>query len=304
LQPPIARDDAYKATFGVPLNVTAATGVLANDTDPQGLAMTAALISGPTKGTLTFHSDGSFTYTAQAIGTDTFTYQVTDAAGLTSNIATVTITDGKAPTCITTPTVKNTIFGQTLTIQVMVSSPGGTPTGKVEFTFTGPHPIAPQFVTLVNGVATLTLKGVPAGVNYTVSAQYLGNVDFLPSPVSQATFTITKDTSRIKDVRAVVDEDDVRLIAHVVTTYGGPATGQVAFTVKGPNGTHTYFATVDKQGVASIKVNELPRGTYTITGVQYLGDSNVLPSPIFPANVVFVIRHHDEGHHHHHHHRG
>jgi hypothetical protein len=264
--------------------------------------MTAALVSGPTKGTLTFHSDGSFTYITHCIGTDTFTYQVTDAAGLKSNIATVTITTDKFSTSITTPTVKNTIFGQTLTIQVKVSSDAGTPTGNVQFTFTGPHPIAPQFVSLVNGVATLTLKGVPAGVNYTVRAQYLGNAEFLPSPVSQATFTITKDTSRITDVRAVVDEDDVTLTAHVATTYGGPATGQVAFTVKGPNGTHTYFATVNKQGVASIKVNELPRGTYTITGVQYLGDSNVLASPILHANVVFVIKHHDHGHHHHDHH--
>jgi hypothetical protein len=300
LQPPIARDDFYTAHVGEPLNVGQTTGVLANDSDPQGLAMTAALISGPKKGSLTFHSDGSFTYTAHANGTDTFSYQVTDSAGLKSNIATVTINNGKFSTCITTPCVKNTIFGETLTIQVRVSSEGGTPTGDVQFTFTGPHPIAAHVVHLVNGVATLTLKDVPAGANYVVRAQYLGNADFLPSKVSHATFTITKDTSRVTDVRAVVDEDDVTLSAHVVTTHGGPATGQVAFTVKGPNGTHTYFATVNKQGVASIKVNELPRGTYTITGVQYLGDANVLASPILHANVVFVIKHGRQGHHSHH----
>jgi hypothetical protein len=34
--------------------------------------------------------------------------------------------------------------------------------------------------------------------------------------------------------------------------------------------------------------------------VQYLGDSNVLASPILHANVVFVIKHHDHGHHRHH----
>jgi VCBS repeat-containing protein len=60
--------------------------------DPDGDAMTAQLVSGPTNGTLTFNADGTFTYTPNTnyIGADSFTYTWSD--GLTTgNTATVTI---------------------------------------------------------------------------------------------------------------------------------------------------------------------------------------------------------------------
>src|SRR5262249_28171126 len=148
------------------------------------------------------------------------------------------------PTSITAPTVSNTVFGQKLTIQATVSSPGGIPTGWVEFIFTGPHAIAPRVAQLVNGVATLTLKDVPAGAGYTVRAQYLDSAHFLGNRLSTATtFNITKDTSHVTRVKALVAFQQATLIARVATTNGGPATGEVVFTVKGPNGeTHTYSA--------------------------------------------------------------
>lgn len=91
---PVAVDDSYSAVGGVPL-VVPAPGVLGNDTDVEGSALTAALASSPTKGTLVLGSDGSFTYTANAgaTGTDTFTYRASDGSA-TSNLATVTITLG------------------------------------------------------------------------------------------------------------------------------------------------------------------------------------------------------------------
>jgi hypothetical protein len=76
--PPVAEDDNYSANAGVPLTVPASEGVLANDSDPDGDPMTAAVVSGPTHGTLAFNSDGSFVYTPSAgfFGSDVFTYQV------------------------------------------------------------------------------------------------------------------------------------------------------------------------------------------------------------------------------------
>jgi len=89
--PPVAVNDSYDALEGGTLAVLA-PGVLGNDTDPSGLPLTAALGSGPAHGTLTLHSDGSFTYTPTAgfHGTDSFTYTAHDAF-LGSNTATVTI---------------------------------------------------------------------------------------------------------------------------------------------------------------------------------------------------------------------
>jgi hypothetical protein len=88
---PVAAADGYSTTRREALAV-AAPGVLANDTDPDGDALTATVASGPTKGTLALSPDGSFLYTPDKkfIGTDTFTYTVSDGLA-TSAPATVTI---------------------------------------------------------------------------------------------------------------------------------------------------------------------------------------------------------------------
>jgi len=89
---PVAGDDAYSVDEDEVLTV-AVPGVLGNDTDPDGDALTAILVSGPSNGTLTLNADGSFVYTpdADSSGTDGFTYKANDGAA-DSNIATVTIT--------------------------------------------------------------------------------------------------------------------------------------------------------------------------------------------------------------------
>jgi VCBS repeat-containing protein len=89
---PIARADSYSTLQGTALTV-AAPGVLANDTDPNGNALTAVLVTGPTKGTLTLNANGSFTYrpNAAATGFDRFTYRANDGA-LNSAAVTVTVT--------------------------------------------------------------------------------------------------------------------------------------------------------------------------------------------------------------------
>ena len=73
---------------------TAVSGsVAANDNDPDGDTVTFAQNTGPSNGSLSFASDGSFTYTPDAdfFGTDSFTYTITDADGA-NDTATVTIT--------------------------------------------------------------------------------------------------------------------------------------------------------------------------------------------------------------------
>lgn len=89
---PTAVNDSYSTHEDTTLNV-GAPGVLNNDTDAQNNTLTAALVSSPTKGNLTFNSNGSFTYVpnANANGTDSFTYRANDGS-LNSNTATVTIT--------------------------------------------------------------------------------------------------------------------------------------------------------------------------------------------------------------------
>ncbi|WP_188315810.1 Ig-like domain-containing protein, partial [Chitinophaga agrisoli] len=79
---PVGVDDTYNVTEDTPLNITA-PGVLTNDTDTDGDALTATLITQPANGVLVFRPDGSFTYTPglNYNGADNFTYRVCDGKG-------------------------------------------------------------------------------------------------------------------------------------------------------------------------------------------------------------------------------
>jgi VCBS repeat-containing protein len=89
---PVAADDAYPTAEDTPLSV-AAPGVIGNDSDPDGDALSAVVASGPSHGSLTLNANGSFTYTPAASfnGSDAFTYHASDGTA-ESTLATVTIT--------------------------------------------------------------------------------------------------------------------------------------------------------------------------------------------------------------------
>jgi VCBS repeat-containing protein len=110
---PAAAPDAYSTAEDTPLTV-AAPGVLANDSDLDGDALNAALVSGPAHGSLTLNADGGFTYTPAADynGNDSFTYRASDGT-LQSGPATVTIAvtganDGPTATGDTHSTAEDT----------------------------------------------------------------------------------------------------------------------------------------------------------------------------------------------------
>ena len=88
---PTARDDSYQTTAGSALDVPA-PGVLANDDDEDGDALTAALVATTTHGNLALSADGSYRYTPAAgfSGSDTFTYRARDGIA-DSEPATVSI---------------------------------------------------------------------------------------------------------------------------------------------------------------------------------------------------------------------
>ena len=89
---PVAANDNYATDEDTPLNIPA-PGVIGNDSDADGDPLSAALVDAPAYGTLTFNSDGSFSYMPDANfnGSDSFTYQLDDGQA-NSNIATVNIT--------------------------------------------------------------------------------------------------------------------------------------------------------------------------------------------------------------------
>lgn len=84
-------EDSYTTTEGSAL-VIAAPGVLLNDSDPETNALTAALVSGPSKGTLLFETNGGFRYDPPTnfYGSDSFSYKASDGQNV-SRVATVSI---------------------------------------------------------------------------------------------------------------------------------------------------------------------------------------------------------------------
>ncbi|CAH1664226.1 Ig-like domain-containing protein [Chelatococcus sp. HY11] len=102
---PVANADSYAAQGGQPLIVSVADGVLRNDSDSDGpSALQAALVEGPSRGTLELAADGSFVYTPEDYRKNwyddedysyhsrpvTFTYRATDGSA-TSALTTITI---------------------------------------------------------------------------------------------------------------------------------------------------------------------------------------------------------------------
>jgi len=108
--PVVAVADSY--TVGVASTI-AAPGVLANDINPSASTLTAAVATNVQHGTLSLNSNGGFTYTPTAgyIGTDTFTYTVSD--GISSDqqaLVTLTVT-AALPAAPATPTPANGAIG-------------------------------------------------------------------------------------------------------------------------------------------------------------------------------------------------
>ena len=120
--PPIATPDTYSTAKGVKLTVAHAAGVLKNDVDPDGPLRQAQLVSRPSNGTLTFNSNGSFTYTPRAnfSGTDTFTYRASDGKS-TSTSTTVSIKVGNPNTA---PVAVNDSYSTTEDLPLTIAGPG------------------------------------------------------------------------------------------------------------------------------------------------------------------------------------
>lgn len=89
---PVATGDTYTTAYETTLTINTEAGLLVNDSDANGDALTVQIGAPPTSGSLTPSADGSFTYTPDAgfSGLDIFTYQASDGV-LTSNAVIVRI---------------------------------------------------------------------------------------------------------------------------------------------------------------------------------------------------------------------
>lgn len=194
---PVANNDTYSLPDAtVAFNVSAANGVLSNDSVAPGANMIATLVSQPSAGTLVFNTDGSFEYSAGTAytGSDSFTYIVNDGVQ-DSNTATVTISGGAA----SAPIAANdsyTITDSSVPYVVSIAAEGVL--GNDSFGSSGNTLTAIRLSVPSNGTVTLNANGTftyVAGVGYNGSDSftYKANDGVLDSNV--ATVTITGGTT-------------------------------------------------------------------------------------------------------------
>ena len=199
--PPVARDDAGALNEDETL-VVAAPGVLANDTDADGDAITAVLVSGPLHGTLVLGADGSYRYTPSANynGADAFTYRANDG-GLDSGIATVRLAIAPVNDA---PVASDDAYGTAEDTALSVGMPGllGNDTDVDGDALTA---------SLVSGPAHGTLVLAPDGsFTYTPDANFHG-ADAFTYAASDGTLTsnvatVSLDVASVNDAPAASDD--------------------------------------------------------------------------------------------------
>jgi PKD repeat protein len=84
--PPQALDDSYSLYAGEYLAVDATSGLLANDSDPDGDAISCAPVTQPQRGRVFLQGDGSLCYAPDTgfVGSDEFSYRLSDSHGVVS----------------------------------------------------------------------------------------------------------------------------------------------------------------------------------------------------------------------------
>lgn len=90
--PPSVADDRFRTPRDTPLTVPA-PGVLENDRDPNGDALTAELVNEPTSGTVTLDPNGGLRYTPDSgfVGEDSVTYRARDGINSAEGIVTIAV---------------------------------------------------------------------------------------------------------------------------------------------------------------------------------------------------------------------
>ncbi len=159
----------------------------------------------------------------------------------------------------------------TLTATATTVSPGqGTPVGNVTFYVFG---YQPETRALVNGTATLTTTGLPAGSYYS-TAHFEGSQNFatnLIDPTLNQVITKAATTTTVTGPGVSTVQGQAATFRATVGTAGAliPA-GNVVFTI---NGQAKPAIALNSSGFAELSLTDLPIGATTVSA-EYFGNTN------------------------------
>ena len=270
--PPAAQPDSYTTAEDTVLSI-GGTGVLGNDTDPEGDALTAELVRPVSNGTLFLDPDGSFGYTPSPEhfnGTTSFTYRARDAAAQSAAVTvTINVTAVNDPPFISNTAETTAPEGETYRYELAASDPDGTtptisaPTLPSWLTFTPPDTISGTPTEANVGVHNVTMS-VTDGVAPAVTRQFqitVENVDTPPAIKTIPEQTATENSPFDLDLaQFVTDSDTAAASLTYAATSGVPpglslsAAGRLSGTpeITSSVGPHTVLFTVKDTGQAVV----------------------------------------------------
>ncbi len=228
--PPMAINDTYATLEDMRLTI-AVPGVLQNDSDVDGDALTAVLVTNVMNGTLNFNANGSFIYTpgTNFNGSDSFAYHASDglAAGNVAIVAIEVIAVNDAP--IASNDVTNALEDTSVIINVLANDTDaegapltivGTLTTNGSAVISGSNIV---FTPSTNFNGTVVF-------NYTVSDgtnSATANVTVVVIPVNDVPIANNDSTNTLEDVsvtiKVLANDSDVEgplIIANASTTNG------------------------------------------------------------------------------------
>ncbi len=288
--PPVAVDDTTSTPEDTQVTRTQAQ-LVANDTDPDGNALTVTAASNATNGAAVRNADGSVTFTPTANFSGTAGYDYTVSDGTVTDIGHVTVTvtavndaplagDDTASTnedtavTVTQATMianDTDVEGSTLTVTAASNATGGTAVrqanGSVIFT------------------PTANFNGT-AGFDYTVSdgtSTDVGHVTVTVNPLNDAPLAVDDTTSTQEDTaetrtqaNLVANDTDAEGNTLTVTAASNPTNGTV---VRNADGSVTFTPTANFTGTAGYDYT-VSDGTLTDIGHVTVNVTAVNDAPV------------------------
>ena len=230
---------------------------------------------------VTFSNDGAYTVL----------YRATDAAGLVSEVGTVSFTIDRAapnePTVDSTTrasvTSLRTVYGTPGEVAVTVSGEGGTPSGEVVVT-SGGREVGRG--TLSEGSATVALDERLAVGTHTLGVAYLADGTFKASQTTARLIVTKAATVLTAEVASVKPAVAAKVDIHAETVTGLAGSGEVTVQVKrGVSTVAMLKATLDENGDAVVTLPRLAAGTYQVT-VVHTATANTTASSVITSLVV------------------
>ncbi len=279
--PPLA-PEAFDDVIGTVMNVPAMGNVLLNDRDPNPadeLTVNQTPVSGPSNGTVILNGDGSFTYTPNPnfVGTDTFTYRVSDPDSEFDE-ATVTVVVASQAEVNSAPVANDdeaeTVAG--VSVKGMLSRNDGDPDGDAITINTTPVSAPANGTVIIN--TNGTFKYTPHG-GFIGTDQFTYEISDPQAETAQATVTIT--------VHQTLPQAKVNVASGKVRFFASGDIGEVDKPITSEVGSVEGESTTG--GVFLVNTGNLTVGEVTSNPESITADGDVVveaSSPIFITKSV------------------